>query len=363
MKDRCLRFLFLSVILVLVMQCAKKKYPAVITTEDGVPVCTNPLFPREGRIQYEFEEVWAVRPAPDSTGSEYLHDVKVDGERVFVSDWKTGIHVFNLDGLHLNTLSGFPDSGFQSPMYFGIGGDHTVWVLESPPSRVSGWTGDGEPVASFRLPGQTYTRMQMSPSGDMTVSREFFTENGLEMFLLRFNSRGEEVQNHGRFRTAQPVLIEHEGRRIMLGASPYTPTTVWRVSGKDLLYAGYGDTYQIRIYDSGGRLESKFGRQYEPVENPYRGDIGQPEWLPAFSKIWLFDGDDLWIEVYTDSSERDFVYDVFTPKGIYRRQVMTPERIFAFQGGHVFSIVKTGAGGMVKKYRMKEKTGRSSGGK
>jgi len=48
----------------------------------------------------------------------------------------------------------------------------------------------------------------------------------------------------------------------------------------------------------------------------------------------------LWVELYKEDTTKEFTYDVFSPEGIYLKQVRTDQRIFQFKNGRVYSIVR-----------------------
>jgi hypothetical protein len=49
----------------------------------------------------------------------------------------------------------------------------------------------------------------------------------------------------------------------------------------------------------------------------------------------------LWVELFTQGEEKNRIYDVFSPDGIYLKQVIIAHRIFDFKDGKIYSIVRT----------------------
>jgi hypothetical protein len=48
----------------------------------------------------------------------------------------------------------------------------------------------------------------------------------------------------------------------------------------------------------------------------------------------------LWVELYKEDTTKEFTYDVFSPEGIFLKQVRIDQRIFEFENGRVYSIVR-----------------------
>ena len=83
-----------------------------------------------------------------------------------------------------------------------------------------------------------------------------------------------------------------------LGTVPYIemeqmssgPTSIWLSSvgvfaaGDDRFYAGFGDRYQIRVYESDGKLQSIIRRTWTPT--PITADDWE-HWVVEWSKLWV----------------------------------------------------------------------------
>jgi hypothetical protein len=48
----------------------------------------------------------------------------------------------------------------------------------------------------------------------------------------------------------------------------------------------------------------------------------------------------LWLEQYVEEGVKDKVYDVFSPEGIYLRQVRVPQTLYLVQGDLAYSIIR-----------------------
>jgi len=120
-------------------------------------------------------------------------------------------------------------------------------------------------------------------------------------------------------------------------------TTSWLVSPDDRVCLGYNKEYRLDVFDADWKLLFRFGREFTPVRHPaYKPDGAHPEFYPAFSD-WRksFDGEgNLWLEQYVEEGVKDKVYDVFSPEGIYLRQVRVPETLHLVRGDLAYSIIR-----------------------
>jgi hypothetical protein len=117
---------------------------------------------------------------------------------------------------------------------------------------------------------------------------------------------------------------------------------VWGINRQGKLYGGFNEIYRLGAYGLDGKIEFTFGREFKPLKNSrYKGLPGQKKTMPAFTEKIVFDEkENLWIELYKDDATKDFTYDVFSPEGIYLKQVRADQRISQFKNGRVYSIVR-----------------------
>ena len=69
---------------------------------------------------------------------------------------------------------------------------------------------------------------------------------------------------------------------------------------------------------------------------------GPKEDVPSFARTLIFDNEDnLWIELTTDENMRGYIYDIFSPKGIYLRQVKSDEQVTCIKNSKIYSSVRS----------------------
>lgn len=173
--------------------------------------------------------------------------------------------------------------------------------------------------------------------------------------IYRTDMDGQNQFSFGSFRGDKMIYKKTSATTSSSGSSPHACTTAWAVDRKGRLYAGYSEHYQMSVYDPDGRLIFKFGRQFTPLKNPYfkEGSIFSEYW-PAFYRDPFFDENgNLWLRQYGKEDEQGAKYDIFSPDGIYLRQVVVLHPIKEIKNGKIYSIVRDEEGYMfIKRFRI-----------
>lgn len=136
------------------------------------------------------------------------------------------------------------------------------------------------------------------------------------------------------------VMKGMSGGGIVGGGGLYS--IIWGVNHKGMIYGGFNETYRLGAYGPDGKIEFTFGREFKPLKNSrYKGLPGQKKTMPALTEKIVFDEmENLWLELYKDDTIKYFTYDIFSPEGIYLKQVRADQRICQFKNGRVYSIVR-----------------------
>jgi hypothetical protein len=376
MRNIKLLWLILVVVLLLgAIACSKKEappeesaYPVRTEVIDGVEVITNPDYPRDGRQVYGLEEELNIGVIEGDENYLLSHpqDVKVaaNGD-IYVLDWTdTHILVYDKDGKYVRTAAhkGRGPGEFELPAYFDFLSDGRLVLLDGRNRQVSILDQSGAYVDGFKVEGFC-TDMKVDGQDCLYFARSItpevnasgvtqIIERKLELFCTELD--GQVLYDYGTFRGGKmSYTITETG--VTSGMSPYAHTTAWTVDEEGRLYAGYNENYQLSVYDPDGELLFKFGREFAPIKyEEYKGGAN-PEYWSAFSQYMFFDDEgNLWLWHYTVTEEETgYEYDIFSPEGIYLRQVVVPHRIYRIENGKVYSIVRDEQDyRFVKRYRM-----------
>lgn len=345
----------------------QKEYPVATTITDGVKTVTNPDYPRDGRFEAGLTEEMSCgeEARPEAATLNKPLDIKVDNQgRVYVLDWgDVHIKVFDKDGRFLRTISrkGQGPGEFDMPAFFGLLTDGRVCLLDGRQRRISLFSNDGQYVSGFPLDGffravavDAQNRLYLAKwgqKGEPKLSAEF-REVPYVTSIYRLDAPGKKMVLLTDM-LGESMIMKAAGESVVMAGGLYT--IVWNIDRKGKLYGGYNETYSLNAYGPEGKIEFTFGREYDFIKNPrYSGQVGQKKNLPAYTRTIVFDEDGaLWIELTKSAEATGFTYDVFSPEGIYLKQVKIAHRISQFENGRIYCLVQPEDGfPSIKRFRM-----------
>ncbi|HSA96526.1 MAG TPA: 6-bladed beta-propeller [Acidobacteriota bacterium] len=351
-----------SAALIFFAACAKKEepaaaYPVKIETVDGVRTILNPNFPKEGVIRYALQDDLTIGGEGGGAESvlnrpQYL-DVDAQGD-IYVLDWgDVDFKVFGPDGRLIRRFGqkGQGPGEFDIPASFAFGADGRIFLLSGRQHQMILLDSTGRYLSSFRLDGfcrslgvdrlgRVYYSQMLTPE---TGGGEEFKLVQNRIALFRTDETGKEKIPLGEY-LAETTMMKTQGNMVSSLTSREAYTTSWLVGPDDRLYIGYNKDYRLEVRDADGKPLFRFGREFTPVRHPaFKPNGAHPEYYPAFSD-WrkFFDGEgNLWLEQYVEEGVKDHVFDVFSPEGIYLRQVLVPETLHLVRGGLAYTIIRT----------------------
>jgi hypothetical protein len=374
-KRRSILILFVSVVLVGIGSCGKKEeapskasYPVRTEVIDGVEVHISPDYPRDGREVYAFEEELniGVEEGEEVYQLYRPQDIKVtdDGE-IYVIDWREDhLRVYDKNGKYLRTVAhkGRGPGEFETPASFDFLSGGRVVILDGRNRQVFILDENGVYQGGFRVEGycsdlvvdgqdQLYMEKTMPVEVDVLDVAQII-ENKINIFCTDLD--GRMLHDYGIFQ-ANKMSYTRTKQGSMSGASPYAPRTVWMVDAEGKMYVGYNEKYRLDVYDADGELICGFGRDFTPIKYAVYKGGANPEFWPAFSRhIFFDDKGNLWLWHYTGEieDESEYEYDVFSPEGIYIKQVVVPQRIHRIKNGKAYCIIRNEEGFyFIKRFR------------
>ena len=355
-------------------------YPAKVDIVDGVKTVLNPAFPKEGVVRLALQDDLTI--GGEGGGAESLlnrpQDLNVDPEgNIFVLDWgDVDIKVFAPDGrlLRKTGKKGQGPGEFDIPAYFVLSSDSRIFLLSGRQNQVIVLSDTGTYVTSFRLDGFC-NGLAVDGRNRIYYSRFLSPEPGggeeyqlvqNRMALFRTDESGKERIRLGEYQDVVHLRTMLKGGGMAGMTSRESYTTSWLVGPGDRVYLGYNKDYLLTVYDPDWKPLFRFGREFTPVRHPeYKLGGPHPEFYPAFSNWHKFidDAGNLWLEQYVEEGVKDHVFDVFTPEGIYLKQVRVPEAISLVRGDQAYSIIRQEDEFLVvKRFKMVPDPARSSGG-
>lgn len=360
---------FVWIVLAAVAQPAA--YPVQTKVVDGVRSVMNPVEPRDGVFTPKYVEEWSVGGENDPQGELVNRPFEVrigtDG-LVYILDWgDTCIRIFDAKGKFVRQVGrkGQGPGEIDTPAYLDVTPAGEITILDSRNMRISRFAKDGTFLKSFRMDkfsslvrtdglGRIYRGEESTaePSGTSSNYREIIQT----LTIVRTDVEGGNPKRFGPF-IGRKFLQKSDGAGVMMLGSQASPTTGWGVDRNGGVYAGYNEKYEVGVYDSEGKILFRFGRKFEPVKNPrYKPSTAyaQPENQPAFNPEFFFDETgNIWLPLFRAGDKDPFLYDIFSPEGIYIRQIVVPFRIYRVWKGNAYAVVETEEGfKAVKCYRL-----------
>jgi hypothetical protein len=352
-------------------------------------------------------EEWHVSTTPsiaigETQGADEYQLFRVVGAcrladgRIVVANWGSQeLRFYDEHGRYLYAAGkeGGGPGEFRSLGRMFLLGDSLV-VVDFQLLRVSLFATSGEFIHSFNLTSTSGGLLpipeQVFSDGKLLVQhdrRRRVRESGLirdTVLLATYTLNGEFSDSIGWFPEEETYFLVDDDR-IASQPRPFGLEGQKHVAG-DRLYFGASDSYEIRVSTEEGVLErsirrpvanpvlsSEEAREYQDrllerlpeMSPPFRElhrQVELPATKPAYSRIIVDSGGNLWVAEYPSDDSEMSLWNVFDPEGRWLGTVGTPYGGFVYQIGddfllgvwineldveqlRVYSINKPGAGG------------------
>jgi len=345
--------------------------PQAKNTEQ-VRLVSNPLLPKDGVVTPKITELWSVGGENDPQG-ELLNrpfEIRVDKNGfVFVLDWgDTCIRVFDASGKFVRQIGrkGQGPGDFDIPCWFDLDAEGRVHVLDGRSLRITRFDRDGKYLASFRIE-KFASQIRLDSSGRIFCAETSRGESELStefrkiqqtISIVRYDPDGKNPVRIGPFKADVIVMKTDAKGGVFSGSSPSAPTTGWSVAPDGRIWAGYNGTYEIGVFDPDGKPLFRFGREFKPLHNKGFDKITPenrkttilPEDFPAFAQDFFFDdAGNAWFRMFKNEEDKNFRFDVFSPEGVYLKQIVVPFRIYRVLGDRMIGLVDSEEGFKVLK--------------
>lgn len=344
------------------VSCGKKgDYPVETEMIDGEKVIMNPDYPRDGRFSITLEEELSIGETEEE-GQFFAYPGSIcvsDEGTIFVYDSSLSqMSSFDSTGNYLRTFAnkGKGPGEFET-LRFTLSRDNKIYAMDNVNARISVLDTEGNYIDGFSVLNLSagWSKIYSDRSNSIYISTERRIEKGYVYSIHRYDPLGKELHDYGEF-PGDLFLWTKRGDKMYPSRSSASPATVWIVSEDGKLYAGYNENYLICVYDQEGDVLFKFGRKYDPLSDTMNWLNGISDHLPAYSRTWLMDDvGNLWIELISLKREEDTTYDIFSPEGIFLKQVRTEHRILTIKNQRAYCVVPSEEElPLLKRYRMIE---------
>lgn len=339
----------------------------------AIPRIANLSQPRDGVLTPKLTELWSVGGENDPQGELINRPFEIrlasDGT-VYVLDWgDTCIRVFDARGKLLRQVGrkGQGPGDFDTPCWFDVDGGGRIHVVDMRNMRVTRFDPSGKYETSFRLEkiasgirvdGRGRIWCGEMATGEPELTSEFKIVQRM-LTLVRYEADGKNPRRVGPFSSEKMMMKAVGGGGVVSGSSPAAPQAGWAIAPDGRLWLGHNQSYDIGVFDADGQPLFRFGRDFKPVRNNSFYEIAPanrkntvvPETFPAFAPDFFFDeAGNIWLRMFrNDDKDEPHRYDVFSPQGVYLKQLVLPCRIYQAWNGRMIGLVETEEGFRVLK--------------
>jgi len=394
MKTRILSITAITFsILILFSACRQQKSPWQGTIEevDGVTIVKNPMKPLKPELQIIFEEDLTI-------GVEEGDENYMFGNQVFVNtDNKGNIYVtdgdrrtvrkYNSNGNFLQSIGrlGQGPGEFQDMSEVRFNSEGNIYLNDLKTQRLSFFSKEGNYLKGIKFP-TIFERVVINSKGFYIAMSVDNVELGkgkkwdyfYGLFDENFNSMAEFL------RLPQEVNVKNKNADSIaqlvadsLSEMAFQPYVNYDLDKNDLIYFGYPENYEIKVYSSEGMLRKIIQRDFKPVEIGERHKdyfkhnqselfnakippneeekvfelVEYPKYMPAYERFILMENG--WIFVVVDSvRDGNTLVDIFGKDGEYLAQFETDISTdwLSFNNGKAYTVATIDDYKFIKRY-------------
>ena len=253
---------------------------------------------------------------------------------------------------------------YDMPFYFDVDGQGRIYVLDMRSMRVTRFDPAGKyevelPAGEDRLPnpgrrpGPDLLRRNVDGRA-ANLTSEFKIVQRL-LTIVRYDADGRNPVRVGPFPSEKMIMKADAGRGgVVSGSSPTAP----RRAGASPPTGGSGSgTMRPMTWASSIRTASRSSasaapikpvrnKSYDEIALANRKNTVVTEFFPAYAPDFFFDeAGNIWLRMFrNDDKDEPHRYDVFSPQGVYLKQIVLPCRIYQVRNGKMIAVVETEEG-------------------
>lgn len=369
-------------LLILFNACGEQKAHGRVTIEeeDGVIVVKNPSEPLNPELQIIFEEELTIGVKEGDENFMFGNQVFVNADddgNVYVTDKdRRTVIKFDSDGNYLQSIGqlGQGPGEFQEMSELRFTSNGNIYLSDLKTQRLSFFSKEGDYLKGVKFP-TLFERVVISSRGffiarsvdnvELEKGKKWddfyglFDENfNLTAEFLRFP---QEADGKDKKADSEAQVLAN-----FLSETAFQPNVNYALDENDLIYFGYPENYEIKVYSAEGKLRKIIQRDFEPMEISKRHKeyfknsqselfmakippneeekvfelVEYPKYLPAYEKFILMENG--WIFVIVDSVRNgSTLVDIFNEDGEYLAQFETdvPTDGLSFNNRKAYAVV------------------------
>ena len=394
MKTRILSITAITFsLLILFSACWQQESPwqGKIEEVDGVTIVKNPMKPLKPELQIIFEEDLTIGVEEGDEnymfGNQVFMNTDDDGN-FYVTDWdRKTVRKYDSNGNFLQSIGrlGQGPGEFQDISEVRFNSEGNIYLNDVKIQRISFLSKEGNFLKGIKFPTR-FERVVINSKGfyiaksvdnvELGKGKKWDYFYGLfdENFKLMAEFLRLPQEANARYKNSDSItqLIADS-----LSDMAFQPYVNYALGKNDLIYFGYPENYEIKVYSSEGMLMKIIQRDFEPVEIGERHKeyfehnqselfmakipaneekrvfelVKYPKYKPAYERFILMENG--WIFVTVDSvRDRSTLVDIFNKNGEYLAQFKTdvPTDWLSFNNGKAYAVVTIDDYQFIKRY-------------
>jgi hypothetical protein len=383
-------------LLILFNACGEQKAHGqkAIEDENGVTIVKNPSEPLNPELKIVFEEELTIGVEEGDEnymfGNQIFLNTDDDGN-IYVTDQNRGnVKKYDSIGNFLQSIGrkGQGPGEFQGMSVARFTSEGNIYLNDIKTQRLSFFNKEGNYLKGVKFPTR-FERVEINSKGFYIARSVDNVELGkgkkwdyfYGLFDEGFNSVSEflrlpqEADGKGKKADSAAQVLAN-----FLSETAFQPNVNYVLDKNDLIYFGYPEDYEIKVYSSEGKLIKIIQRDYKPVEirernkDYFKNSQGElfmakippneeknvfelveyPKYLPAYESFVLMENG--WIFVIVDSvRDGSALVDIFSKDGEYLAQFETDVSTdwLSFNNGKAYAVATIDDYEFIKRYNFK----------
>jgi hypothetical protein len=381
-------------LLILFNACGEQKAlgQRTIEKENGVTVVRNSLEPLNPELQIIFEEDLTIGAKEGDENYMFGNQVFVntdDDGNIYVTDGdRRTVRKYDSDGNFLQSIGrlGQGPGEFQDMSEVRFNSEGNIYLNDLKTQRLSFFSKEGNYLKGIKFPTR-FERVVINSKGFFIARSVDNVELGkgkkwdyfYGLFDENFNLMAEFLNLHQEVNVNKNNSKDSIAQVLAdsLSERAFQPYVNYVLDNNDLLYFGYPENYEIKVYSSAGKLRKIIQRDFEPLEIAGRDKeyfeqnqslqlgnkmpageekkvfelVKYPKYKPAYERFTLMENG--WIFVVVDSlRDGSTLVDIFNKDGEYLAQFETDISTdgLSFNNGKAYAVATVDDYKFIKRY-------------